>query len=265
MSILRRLSPGAGSSRLLCLPYAGGGGSMYEDWLEAVPSGVELWATAYPAHEHRMLEDPIQDLAVLVGALAEAVTQSRTPISLFGHSFGALVGFELARRLQECRVPLGCLVVSGMAAPQTLTGRFRPTDAQILADLRRHGVAPPQLFAQPDLVELLMPGLRADYAMAMGYRYRDGPRLAFPIHAIGGTEDAEVPAEGLEAWADQTRAECRTRMWDGGHMYVVHHARELAAFAGGCHVRSVAAGSRAVDPEPVPAVSAGGKPVRMSG
>ncbi|MEY9929762.1 medium-chain acyl-[acyl-carrier-protein] hydrolase [Catenulispora sp. GP43] len=241
--MLRRLNAGGGSSRLLCLPYAGGGGSVYEAWAGELPAGVELWVPDYPAREHRMLEEPIEDLRVLVAALAEAVADSALPTGLFGHSLGALVAFELARLLQERRTPVRCLVVSGMSAPQLSAGRPAPTDAEILADLRRHGVAPPAVFSQPDLLELLMPGLRADYTMATEYRYRDGPRLSARIHALGGTDDVEVPFDGLAAWAEQSRTGCRTRTWEGGHMYLLSCAQELADYVGACHVRSLTAGA----------------------
>jgi surfactin synthase thioesterase subunit len=234
---LRRLGTGEGASRMLCLPYAGGSGSSYEDWTRWLPAGVELWVPDLPAREHRMLEDPVDDLGVLVAALADAVCADSRPVSLFGHSFGAIVAFELARSLRDRSRPVTGLFVSGMAAPQTLTPRTTPTDEEILFDLRSHGVAPPELYEQPDLLELVMPGIRADYAMALGYRYRDAPPLTVPVFALGGTEDDGVPAAGLAAWAAQTRASCETRVWHGDHMYLRDRAEELSGFVAERHLR----------------------------
>ncbi|MGP3632316.1 thioesterase II family protein [Streptomyces sp. 24-1644] len=239
MSLLRRLSAGEGTSRILCLPYAGGGGSVYESWTKTIPAHVDVWVPDLPGREHRMLDEPVEDLHELVAALADALGEDPVPTSLFGHSLGSLVAFELARELEARSLPVRCLVASGMSAPRTLTPRPAPTDAQILADLRRMGVAPDELFSQPDLVELLLPGLRADYTMALGYTYREGPKLSCGIFAVGGTDDAHVPLTGLAAWSEETVRACETRMWEGGHMYLLDHAEDLAAFVTTCHTRSL--------------------------
>lgn len=237
VSWLRRLGTREGTSRLVCLPYAGGSGSSYEDWTRWLPGAVELWVPDLPAREHRMLEEPVEDLDVLVDALADAACADDRPASLFGHSFGALVAFELARRLRDRSVPVLGLFVSGMAAPQTLVPRRTPTDEEILFDLRSQGVAPPELYEQPDLLELVMPGIRADYAMALGYRHRAAPPLTTPVFALGGTADHGVPEAGLAAWAEQTRGPCETRLWHGDHMYLRDRAAELSGFVAERHLR----------------------------
>ncbi|MER5789038.1 alpha/beta fold hydrolase [Streptomyces sp. NPDC001980] len=239
MTLLRQLNAGVGTSRLVCLPYAGGNGTIYESWTKWLSPEVELWAPDLPAREQRMLEAPVEDMELLVGTLADELRSDDRPTTLFGHSFGALVAFELSRRLQQGPHPVRCLAVSGMTAPRTLPDRPVPTDAEILASLRSHGVAPEEFFRQPELLELVMPGLRADYRMAMGYRYRRGPKLSAPVFALGGTDDAAVPAEGLAAWAEESDDGCRTRMWQGGHMYLLDQVEEVAGFVIACHQQPI--------------------------
>ncbi|MGW0118802.1 thioesterase II family protein [Streptomyces sp. NPDC003327] len=239
MTLLRRLSAGEGTSRIVCLPYAGGNGTVYESWTGWLPAEVELWAPDLPAREHRMLEEPIEDLELLVGTLVDELSADPRPTTLFGHSFGSLVAYDVARRLQERLLPVRCLVVSGMVAPHALPPRTAPTDAEILANLRSHGVAPPEFFDQPDLLELVLPGLRADYRMAMGYRYEDGGPLSARTAALGGTDDPGVPVEGLAAWASLVEGDCPVRTWHGGHMYLLRHARDVAEFVISCHERSL--------------------------
>jgi surfactin synthase thioesterase subunit len=239
MTWLRQLDGGVGTSRLVCLPYAGGNGTIYETWTKWLPPEVELWAPDLPAREQRMLEAPVEDMELLVAGLAGELRSDDRPTTLFGHSFGALVAFETARRLQQDARPVRCLAVSGMAAPRTLPDRPAPTDAEILASLRSHGVAPEEFFQQPDLLELVLPGLRADYRMALGYRYRRGPKLSAPVFALGGTHDPAVPAEGLAAWAEESEGDCRTRMWEGGHMYLLDQVEEVAGFVIAGHQKSI--------------------------
>ncbi|MFF3774667.1 thioesterase II family protein [Streptomyces sp. NPDC002232] len=238
MTLLRRLSAGEGTSRIVCLPYAGGNGTVYESWTRWLPPEVELWAPRLPAREHRMLEEPLEDMGLLVRTLADELGADGRPTTLFGHSFGSLVAFEVARVLQERARPVDVLVASGMVAPVVLPPRPVPTDAEILSSLRSHGVTPPEFFTQPDLLELVMPGLRADYRMAMGYRYAEGPGLSARVYAIGGNDDPDVPVEGLTAWAAHGQGDCPVRMWEGGHMFLLQHVEEVASFVVGCHQRS---------------------------
>ncbi|MEU6715739.1 alpha/beta fold hydrolase [Nonomuraea sp. NPDC046802] len=238
MTWLRRISAGDGGSRLVCLPYAGGSGSIYTSWARWLPADVELWVPSLPAREHRIYERPVDDIHVIVSALDEALSREDKPTSLFGHSFGALVAFELARRLQERSRPVACLVVSAMAAPHTLRVRPAPADAEILNNLRSYGATPPEVLDNAELRDLLMPALRADYKMARGYAYREGPKLSSKVFALGGTDDPEVTDAGLDAWAGQTRAGFERRMWEGGHMYFLGRQQEIAGFVGACHRRS---------------------------
>jgi len=186
-----------------------------------------------------MLEQPVDDIHVIVDALAEALDRDDKPTSLFGHSMGTLIAFELARRLESRSRPVSCLIASGMSAPQTLSAKPAPSDAEILSDLRSHGTTPPGLFEDPELLELVMPGLRADYTMTLGYRYRAGPRLTSRVFALAGTRDSSVTNACLVAWAEQTQAACETRMWEGGHMYLLDRTCELAGYAVACHLKSV--------------------------
>jgi surfactin synthase thioesterase subunit len=239
MTWLRQLNAVAGTSRLVCLPYAGGNGTIYESWTKWLPPEVELWAPDLPGREHRMLDAPVADMELLVGGLTDELRPDDRPTTLFGHSFGALVAFEVARRLQRDARPVRCLVASGMSAPRTLPDRPAPTDAEIHASLRSHGVAPEEFFRQPELLELVMPGLRADYRMAMGYRYSPGPELSAQVYALGGTADPAVPAAGLAAWAEEATGGCRTRMWPGGHMYLLHQAEDVAGHVIDRHLQSI--------------------------
>ncbi|MET7394193.1 alpha/beta fold hydrolase [Dactylosporangium sp. NPDC005572] len=239
MTWLRRLGSGTGSSRLVCLPYAGGGGSIFLPWNSWLPPDVELWVADLPGREHRMIEEPVREIAVVVDVLAEQLCRDAMPTIVFGHSLGALLAFELARRLQELDRPVDRLAVSGMAAPQTLTPHPSPTDEEILSDLQRLGVAPREFFSDPDLIELVMPGLRADYRMALGYRYHDGPKLTSKVLAMGGDADPDVLGGRLEAWAEQTTAECEIRLWEGGHMFLLGVPEELSCFVVDSHSQSM--------------------------
>ena len=237
---LTALSATGGSALLLVLPHAGGAPSVFAEWIPGLPDGLELWSLDLPGRGSRMLEDPVSDLGAIVTAAADGLAGESRPVTLFGHSFGALVAFDLARELQRRGTAVRSLVVSGMAPPQTLVPRPVPSDAEVLEHASVNGSAPPTLAQMPELVELVLPGLRADYQMSLGYRYLPGPPLTCPVVAFGGADDAEVPPAELAAWGESAVDGCRTRIWPRGHMYLLDHPTEIAAEVADTHRRAVA-------------------------
>src|SRR5581483_3596406 len=177
---------------LLCVPFAGAGPSAYRDWPDELP-GVEVRAAYLPGRERRFREQAPRDIAALTAdpqPLAELVEGHR--YALFGHSFGALVAFELCRTARRHGLAAPeALLVSGCRAPD-LPARQRtyelPDDAFVrsLDDL---GGTPPAVRANRELMELLLPTLRADFAAAQTYRFSTEPPLTTPITAFCGQDD----------------------------------------------------------------------------
>ncbi len=222
----RRARPGV-AVRLFALPYAGGDAPIFSRWTEELPPEIELCAVQLPGRGRRALEPAYTELAPLVSVLAEALAPTfDTPCAWFGHSVGALVCFELARELRRRGRPLPChLLVSGRAAPQ-LPSRYGPLhelpDEEFLARLyARYGYTPPEQDDQLDeLLQLMVPTIRADVTVSDRYVYPDEPPLDCPITAFGGLEDPTVTRDELAAWGAQTRGRFELRMLPGGHFYL---------------------------------------------
>lgn len=226
-----RPSPGA-RLRLLCLPHAGGGASSYRGWADALPPEVEVCPVQLPGRENRLAEPPFDRMAPLAEALADVVEPLLSlPFALFGHSNGALVGFELARTLRARGRPGPVhLFASGRRAPDLPPDR-PPThhlpDAAFLADLQELGGLPPQVLEHPELMEMLLPTLRADVASHETYEFQEQPPLAFPITAYGGLTDPRVSREKLQAWSRHTAGPFVMRLFPGGHFYLQEHRTDV--------------------------------------
>lgn len=212
--------------RLFCVPYAGRGASLYRDWPELVSSQVELCALQLPGRENRLREAPFKRLADAVQAAAQ-VFQSYLdiPFALFGHSMGALFCFELARllRAQYAITPVH-LFISARRAPQ-LPDRRPPLcplpNDQFVAEIRRrYNGVPGEVLRDPDLMELLLPVLRADVEMLETYTYTPGLPFECPITTFGGREDTETRYEELAAWKEQTHTRFQTIMFSGDHFFL---------------------------------------------
>lgn len=219
--------PGA-RLRLFCVPYAGGGASVYRGWPASLPPGIELCAIQLPGRETRIAEPRFSRMGPLVEALREAVAPwLDRPYALFGHSMGAEVAFELVRALRRTGGPQPRhLFVSARPAPQRPRRpplHHLPHDA-FVAQLRRLGGTPDAVLASPELMELVIPVLRADFAVLETNGYQAEPPLDCPISAFHGVDDDRATEEDMQAWAAQTAAAFRLRAFPGGHFFL-HQAK----------------------------------------
>ncbi|GAB4588355.1 thioesterase II family protein [Nocardia sp. IFM 10818] len=211
--------------RLLCFPHAGGSASYYRAWVELLPDGVELAIAIYPGREDRLVDahpDTLEDLACeFVSALPQGA-----PLVLFGHSMGAAVAFEVARRAPHRAERL---IVSGHPPPH----RLRPNDVHLrteqglLDELRGLGGVSPALFDHPEIRELMLPTIRSDYRLIE--RYQPGPvtPLDIPITAVIGTDDPEITVDEAGAWRDCTVAGFELHTMPGNHFALVERRHDF--------------------------------------
>lgn len=211
--------------RLFCFPHAGGGASAYRGWRQGLPADVEVCAVQLPGREGRIGEAPYTRLTLLTQALAQILRPYLDlPFAFFGHSLGALVGFELARRLRR-RFGLSPvhLFVSGLQAPHL--ARLKPPVHDLphdafLNELSYFNGTPEIFFQEPDLLALYVPLLRADLAMVETYTYNEDVPLDCPISGLGGDADGLAAPERLAGWAQHTRQGFSLQVFPGDHFYL---------------------------------------------
>lgn len=211
--------------RLFCFPYAGGNSFAFRRWQAELPDFVEVLPAQLPGRVNRLDENAFTDLLQLVECLSAAIfNYLDKPFAFFGHSMGAMISFELARKLrrEQASQPLQ-LFVSGRVAPQ-LPRRTPPVhdlpEPEFVEELRRLNGTPREVLEHPELMPLLIPLLRADFSVVGTYRYYPESPLACPITAFGGLHDPEVSREDLEAWREQTVSAFSPRMLPGDHFFL---------------------------------------------
>jgi len=216
-------APGA---MIFCFAHAGGSPRLFLDWQRHLAGDAEIVAVCPPGRGHRASE-PQPSLPELIEGAATAIAASAErdprPVYLFGHSLGGLVAFEVARRLRDLPA-LRHLVASGISAPSLLpSARVRELaslDGREFAEaLRFFGGLPPEVFADEGVLDMLLPGLVADFRMAAEYRYRPARPLAIDVSLIVGRDDPHVGPAQLEGWRDECVAPPAIHWADGGHVY----------------------------------------------
>ena len=211
--------------RFFCFPYAGGNAFTFRKWPDFLPERVEICAVQLPGRGSRIQEPPLRRISDLVPMIAQAIIgYEDLPMAFFGHSMGAIIAFELARYLRKTRnVNLVHLFVSGRRAPQVPLDEpmtHNLPEPEFIETLRTLNGTPKEVFEHPELLELMIPVLRADFAVCQTYDYTHEPPLDCPITAFGGLKDGEVTREQLEAWRKQTTASFSLRMLPGDHFFI---------------------------------------------
>ncbi len=198
---------------------------MYFSWAAALAPEIELWAVRLPGRETRLREPGFTSFPAAVEALErEVAPRLRAPYAFFGHSLGALIAFEFARALQAKSGPApGAVIVSGSRAPELPEAEAHigglPDDRFILELRDRYNGIPPAVLQHPELLELVLPLLRADVRLFEDYRYVPGPALRCPLAAFGGTADPLVSVDDLAAWRTHTHGAFQTQVFPGDHFF----------------------------------------------
>lgn len=199
--------------RTYCFAHAGGRAQAFVEWQEALAGATALVAVT-----------PVERTGIdaLCDQAAELIAAQRTgPFLLFGHSLGALIAFEVARRLGDRPAHL---IASGCVAPS-----LHPTPRMVeVAGLEGQGLAEalavygglrPEILADPELQEFILPGIRDDFGMVADYRYRPGAALPFDISLANGLDDPLVRRDDLSDWSRECVGEPETYWSEGGHFY----------------------------------------------
>ena len=215
------------SPRVFCFPYAGGSPRTFLRWQAELGDEAEICAVCRPGREHRA-DEPDPSIAGLIdgatAAIAAVTEADGRPFYLFGHSFGALVGFEVCRRLANGPQPPRHFIASGCAAPPLLPSpRVRQiaklTGKQFAEAIGFFGGLPADVIADEELRDLLLPGLAADFKIAVGYQYQPGPPLAVPATLIVGRDDPHVAEPQVKPWANEFTWPPECHQVAGGHFY----------------------------------------------
>lgn len=221
--------------RLLLFPFAGGGASAFRGWSDLFPGTVDVCPVQLPGRQARMRDTPIDDLRTMIEAMTPALVPAvrRTPYAIYGHSMGAWLAFELVRALRRLRRPLPVALFVGARRAPHVPGSFSPMgdlprDAFIAEVQRRYNAIPEALLAQPRILDLFLPSLRADFRLLDSYRYVDEPPLDVPITVFYGRDDTLVGMPGLRAWQEHTTQPLQLRPVPAGHFFLDTCATEVA-------------------------------------
>jgi pyochelin biosynthetic protein PchC len=230
---IRRFNPAPGArAQLVCLPHAGGSASYFVAMSKALSPKVDVLAVQYPGRQDRRLQPCLESVGEMADQLIDVVrSRADRPITLFGHSMGASVGYELAVRMEAAGIVPTALFVSGRRAPSRHRNERAHTlpDAQLVAEVKALAGAGSALLDDVEIQQLVLPSIRSDYRAAETYTWTPGPMLTCPIFSFTGADDPKVALDEARAWSEHTSGKFEFRVFPGGHFYLDGHTPEVAA------------------------------------
>ncbi|MFD4181802.1 thioesterase II family protein [Rhodococcus sp. NPDC058514] len=229
---LRTLHPAEQPDRMLIsFPHGGASASSLFALSKLLSSTIPVAAVQYPGRADRSTERAADSLAEIVDAVSDSLRESGLrALTLHGHCMGAIAAYEVARRLEQASdVRVERLVVSGAEAP-TRIGRnaIRSDDDSVRSDMQALGGTDSRILADPELLDVYLPALRADYKAVDEYCYRAGEPLSCPITALVGNVDPRARVERVAEWEQFTTGEFDLHIFEGGHFYFIDRQEEVA-------------------------------------
>ncbi|MBO0720374.1 MAG: thioesterase [Blastocatellia bacterium] len=215
---------GRAELKLFCFPYAGGTASIFRNWANRLPIKIQVIPVELPGRGGRLSEPLFTGIKPLVDALAESIPPLLdTPFAFFGHSMGAVIAFELARSLRAARLEPAAILASGRRAPHvpdTDPVTYNLPHDEFIEELQRIDGTPREVLEHAELMELMIPMLRADFQLIQTYEYTEGEPLGCPIVAYGGLQDEEETRELLLKWREMTLSRFKLHMLPGNHFFL---------------------------------------------
>ncbi|MEV0430523.1 alpha/beta fold hydrolase [Micromonospora sp. NPDC050495] len=232
---LLRQVPGPSDRRplVIALPYAGGGAAAFTEWRTLLDGDCALLPVHLPGRERRFQERPYRRMTHLVRDLVEEVGPLMDRRVVFwGHSMGAAVSVALTIELaRQGTPPPAHVIVSGAGSPDRRDAKDLVhvlDDERLAARLRQYEGTPHEVLENLDLLNLVLPVIRADFELLETWsRPRPAP-LQTPLTVLYGKEDRSVSEYQVDGWPSYSDRPVDLRPFAGGHFFIRAHVAEIA-------------------------------------
>lgn len=215
----------AASTRLFCLPFAGGSASVYRPWCNQLKESIEVCLIQPPGREDRHAEPAYTHSNPMADAIIAQIRPFLDkPFAFYGHSMGALLAFEIARKLRAADLPApSVLFLAAHRAPHLPLMRpifYNLPDDELVAEIKRLNGTPAAILEDREMLRYWLPIMRADLQICDTYEFVAAPPLNCAVVAYAGAEDKAVPPGRMQGWQDHTTGAFALQVFPGDHFFM---------------------------------------------
>lgn len=217
---------------LICIPYAGGSGTIYCKWKNHLYSSIELCPIELKGRGKRFKEK-------FYGSLKEAVKDIYIQIkdkiyddyAIYGHSLGGLLAYELYYKINEIgsKKPKH-IFFSGCKAPNVIREKesiYNLSNYYFMNKIIEFGGVPEELLNNKKLLEVFIPILRNDFKIFETYDYIEKiNKIECNISVLNGKQDS-INLEDKLAWNKLCSEKCRIYNLEGNHFFLNNNVENI--------------------------------------
>jgi surfactin synthase thioesterase subunit len=213
-------------ARLFCFPFAGGSAAVFAGWGEKLKPGIEVWAAQPRGRGSRFYETPHPSVAEMVQDYLQVLrSHLDLPFAFYGHSLGGLLALELTQQLSAEGLPLPSHFFVGASAPPVVGlvhSRIShlSDDGFVTAVQERYSGIPESVLREPELMEIFLPALKADFAAHENFDRSQIKQTRCPITAFAGSDDAMISPDLMREWRQHTEVSFDLRILPGDHFFL---------------------------------------------
>ncbi len=213
--------------RLFCFPYAGGSALVYNKWKSDLNRCIQLHLVELAGRGKRISEPYYNSVDEAVEDVFNIIKyELRDALyAFYGHSLGAIIAYQLAQKLRKIKFPQPVhIFFSGRGAPHIRRDDKKPYHTLPQDEFREKvlelGGTPEEFFQHPELLEVLLPLLRADFRVSWSYKHpSDINPLDCDITILTGKEEDLTTAQ-IEGWKLHSKDKCTLHSFEGGHFFI---------------------------------------------
>lgn len=218
--------------KLICLPHAGGSSLIYNNWKRKINSNIEIYSPELPGRGFRYKEEHPENLIAVVNDIYKEIIDDLTnsTYALFGHSMGALIIYELYKKIKSNNMPLPkALFISGMYSPTTnIKERIHLySDKKLVKKIKELEGTPKTILKSKSFIDTYIPIIRADYKMIETYKYKKTClNITEPTFIFLGKKDS-IPKSLIKSWEEQTQFQPKYYEFNGGHFFINENSEDV--------------------------------------
>jgi malonyl CoA-acyl carrier protein transacylase len=211
--------------RLFCFHGLVSSAYIFQKWSDNLPPEIEVVPVEFPGRNGEPQEQVSIEFVNLIVSLEQLLKNYLDkPFAFWGHSLGAIVGYELAHLLnRKYGLQPVHLFVGGARTPHALISDLKWLSSLSPEELLNRHLNRLENFdpsrVDGSLRETILSWLKADLKILLSYKplYSQGKPLASPISAFGGWEDSEISPDEISQWSRYTLSSFQRQMFPGGH------------------------------------------------